>query len=327
MHVAQVSVALVVGGWLCLGLVNGCEAERSPSPAPGAQQQQPQPENGSPAAPDLPPMQPPGTAISGGQTGSGGVPMGFQCDKVAPDFCERTLRSGFGSADTPLTLAASECVPASAIDPALDAVPVCRCNYVRPNYFSDTGGTFDVVQAIGLTRRRTLLGEPNDGCEAWLDGTPASEVCLLESPAFAGCSLDAAASSCQSTCQAFSQSYSRAVSERRVEVAASSCVTCERGGSYCAGVLRSGAGCYFGLATSLGYRPRSISCDGTPEELLLRELNGSEYVRRCPFEDGAPACELVPGASCLDGGVPAPEDAGVVASDPAAADAAVPDAG
>lgn len=255
------------------------------------------------------PRRPP-EQVNGGQTGSGGIPPGFSCDQLAAGSCETSLRSAFGAEETQLTAAGSECVPASALDPALDEAPVCRCDYTRARYFSDTGGSDTVQLVVGLNQRRVALGAPSDGCEVWYRGTPSSGVCLVQSSAFAGCSLDAAASSCESACQSLSDSHGRAISTRAVEVLAATCVQCASG--YCAGVVRSQGACYFGLQYSLnfGYGAASIPCEGSGEEMLSKQLDASRYSTECEVSGREPTCENSAGGACVDAGTTDSPDAG-----------------
>lgn len=261
-------------------------------------------EEGPPALPDTQTPE----IRAGGQTGSGGIPMGFSCDQIAGGSCEASLRRGFGVAQTPLILTASECIPASEVDPNLPDSAVCRCQFSSHNYFSDTGGTSEVSHTIGLARSRATPSEPGDGCELWFQDRPTTGRCLFESSAFSGCSLDDVATSCQSSCQTLAANRAQAVATQNstVEVAASACVQCNSGN--CVGVLRAGNECFFGMQTSLsdGYIPTVIPCDGSADEQLRSQVQQSRYLRRCSLEtDAGPQ----PIASPVDGG---PGDAGLL---------------
>jgi hypothetical protein len=301
---------------LCLGLAVACEEQGGHSPMQPAQS-----ETGEDR--DLPPQLPPQERVSGGQTGSGGLPPKISCENVALGGCATSLRNAFHAADTPLTPVGSECVRASALDATLDEFPVCRCGYTRARYFSDTGDIDEVQITVGLDRRRVALGAPSEGCEVWYRGAPSSGVCLVQSNEFAGCSIDAAASSCQSVCQTLSSNYANVISASDVEVLAATCVQCNSG--YCVGVLRSRDACYFGLQYSLnfGYGAASIPCEGSGEEMLSRQLDASGYSIECELPGSVPACESATGGACTDAGATGLPDAG----GPSAPDAAASDAG
>lgn len=249
------------------------DALASPSPSGATQSESPPPLSNSEA---------PSSATTPVQNGSGGLPPGFICDWIAPGACEESLRQGFGVTQTPLSLTATECVPASAVDPNLDHSPVCRCEFTSSNYFSDTGDMSSSVYTIGLARIRSTPSGPQDGCELWFQNSPETGICLLESSAFAGCSLYDAASSCQSSCQTLATNRAQAVATqmRTVEVVAASCVQCSSG--YCLGVLQIGTRCFLGMQYSLGYgyHPRPIACDASAEE----QLQQSGYLRECSLQ-------------------------------------------
>jgi len=234
-----------------------------------------------------------GTTV--GPTSSQGVPPAFMCDWIAPGACEESLRQGFGVTETPLVLTGSQCVPASATDPGLDDSPVCRCEFTSSNYFSDTGGTYSSALTIGLARVRATPSEPGDGCDLWFQNDPETGICLLESSAFSGCSLDDAARSCQSSCQMFASNRAQAVATQTsaVEVAASACVQCSdssgNSSGYCSGLLRIANRCLFGTQHSLGfgYHPQYVACDGSAEDQLHALVQQSDYLQGCSLQTDA----------------------------------------
>lgn len=250
----------------------------------------------------LPPRLPNGEAPSSATT-AGGIPPLISCDLIAPRACEESLRQGFGVTQTPLVLAASECVPASAVDPSLDDSTVCRCEFTSSSYFSDTGGSSSSTYTIGLARIRTTASGPGDGCELWFQNNPDTGICLLESSAFGGCSLDDAASSCQSSCQTLATNRAQAVATqmRTVEVVAASCVQCN--GGYCLGVLQVGSRCFLGMqhALGFGYYPQPSACDASVEE----QLQQSGYLRECSVQtDGSTEPLPTPAGDAGDAGLP-----------------------
>jgi hypothetical protein len=294
---------------LTLACLSGCGGQPSSVPAtleaaPGASGAM---EGNFP--PRLADEQTPSSARVGGQTGSGGLPMGFACDQIARGACEESLQRGFGATQTPLALTASECVPASAVDPALSDAPVCRCVFTSRRYFSDTGDTFESAYTIGLASNRATASEPGDGCEVWFQNNPASGVCLLESSAFSGCSLSDPASSCLSSCATLAARRDQAVARERgaVGVAAAACVECNSG--YCFGVLHVGDRCFSGRQYSLGfgYYPRSIACEGSPEDQLRSIV---EEWGCSPRDAGAQPLPPAPGDAGLPTDAGMPSDAG-----------------
>ena len=285
---------------LALGLALAC-SDTPNVPAPGV---------GTPTpSPDVPNSTPAPThnAQIGGQTGSGHIEPWSSCQQVATNGCGPILLAGFGPTETPLQPAASRCVPASELDPTLDAAPVCQCSFTR-NYFSDTdtGGTLDVAYTVGLAQRRSALGQGGDSCEVRL-----RDECAFDSAAFAGCSLDAAESSCEATCGQLSRGYSAAVARLKanVDVLAAECVQCNS--VSCFGILRYGERCFAANQGSLEYIERPIPCDATPAQTLQAQLE--EFIARssCTIERPDP-CAGDAGAACTpDAGGPlaAPTDA------------------
>jgi hypothetical protein len=303
---------------LAFGLALAC-ADTPGVTAPGVGTPTPSPDvpNSTPAPTD-------NTQI-GGQTGSGGLPPGFSCQQVATVGCGPSLLMGFGQTETPLQPAASRCVPASELDPTLDAVPVCQCSFTRNNYFSDTGGTSNVAYTVGLAQRRSALGQGGDSCELRL-----GDECVFDSTAFAGCSLDAAETSCDVTCGQLSRQYSAAVAQSKasVEVLAAECVECP--GGYCFGILRAGGRCFAASQYSLGfgYIARPIPCDATPAQTLQAQLDEFVAGSSCTIERPDPlTCEGDAGAACtLDAGGPLAAPADASTADAASSDASTLDA-
>jgi hypothetical protein len=297
---ARTPPALAVAG--LLGCSNQSDSTpgtlASPSPSDATESKSP---------PRLPNSEAPSSATTAVPNGSGGLPPGFTCDGIAPDACEESLRQGFGVTQTPLALTASACVPASAVDPSLDDSPVCRCEFTSGNYFSDTGDTSSSAYTIGLARIRATPSGPGDGCELWFQSNPETGICLLEGSAFAGCSLDNAASSCQGPCQTLAANRAHAVATqmRTVEVVAASCVQCDTG--YCLGVLQIEHTCFLGMQYSLGYGyyPQPITCDASAEE----QLQQSGYLRECSLQASGSA-EPLPTGGQDDAGSPSDAGAG-----------------
>jgi hypothetical protein len=259
----------------------GCSDQSDPTPDTLASSR-PSDATESKSPPWLPNGEAPSSATTAVPNGSGGLPPGFMCDGIAPDACEDSLRQGFGVTQTPLVLSASGCVPASAVEPSLDDSPVCHCEFTSGNYFSDTGGSSSSAYTIGLARTHATPSGSGDGCELWFQNSPETGICLLESSAFAGCSLDNAASSCQSPCQMLATNRAQAVATqmRTVAVVGVSCVQCNSG--YCLGVLQVGTRCFLGMQYSLGYgyHPEPIACDASAEE----QLQQSGYLRECALQ-------------------------------------------
>jgi hypothetical protein len=221
---------LPLGLGTVLGSLGACSNEPSstlltiPSPTP-----QPELERQSPAPlPETPPQFPtphPGTApqpvILGGQTGSGSAPARMTCE--APDggasrgvlveanpelrsSCAALVERAYRRLMPDLEPVSSACVPAASMDPSLSAgAPICQCSFDSEDPRSDTRERVSVTYSIGLERSRTLLGKPAGGCEAagpyqWQGSASGNESCAFASEDFAGCSLDAAATSCEATC-------------------------------------------------------------------------------------------------------------------------------
>jgi hypothetical protein len=239
--------------------------------------------------------------VEGGQTGSGGLPAPFSCERLSSGACASSLAEAFADAETPLALSSSACVAAAPVDATIDGPPICNCSYSRLHYFSDTGNRFDVSFTLGLERRRAMLGEPGDGCEFRLPNATLGNPCLLESAAFEGCSLDLPDTSCESACLAASQNHAAAVARARadVEVLASTCVECNSGN--CAGILRVGDNCFYGAQSSLafGYHPTPVACESSAEDQLATAIE-AHFGSSCRALE--PSC-TASGSSCPDAGV------------------------
>jgi hypothetical protein len=256
-----------------------------------------------------PPRLPSSTATAL-QNGSGGIPAPLGCDGLAPEACEKSLRQGFGITQTPLVLTASECVPASAVDPSLDDSTVCRCEFASVNYSSDMGDMSSSAYTIGLARLRATASATEEGCELWFQNDPETGICLLESRAFSGCSLADAAGSCQSSCQALATHRAQAVATQTatVEVVAASCVRCNW--DHCLGVMQIGSRCFLGMQSSLGYGyyPQPIACDASVEEQLQQS-----GLQQCSlYTDGSAQPLPTPAGGPGDAGLPG--DAGASAA-------------
>lgn len=200
----------------------------------------------------------------------------------------------------------SECVAARATDATLDDVPVCRCDYESAHYFSDTGQRTSSSYTVGLARRRSILSQPGDSCELRRDYPAFGSVCLLEGAAFSGCTTDEADNSCEAVCGEVSRKHADllARSSESVEALAAECLPCASG--YCAGVLRAGDRCFFGMQYSLGfgYYPVSIPCDATPEQMLEAQIQANGYLNTCNLQVSEEAsCTSSTSAACEDAGV------------------------
>jgi len=277
---------------LALNLALAC-AETPSVPAPGVITPAP-----SPVIPTSTPT-PTDDALEGGQTGSGGVPIGFSCQQVPSSACGPSLLAAFAKAETPLESAGSLCVPASEVDPTLDAVPVCQCSFTRSTYFSDIAGSRSKrAFTVGLAQRRAALGQGGDSCDVRF-----MDECVLEGAAFAGCSLDTAESSCEATCGQLSRRYSNVVAQSKalVEVLTAECVPCAVVAGLCLGILRVGEHCFSAAQESLNYdyTPRSLPCDATPEQALQAEVDAYSYRSNCTIARPDPlVCEGDAGAAC-----------------------------
>jgi hypothetical protein len=182
-----------------------------------------------------------------------------------------------------------------------------------------------VAYTVGLAQRRSALAQGGEGCEIRL-----ADECVFYSTDFAGCSLDAAESSCDVTCSQLSRQYSAAVAQWKasVEVLAAACVQCNSG--YCFGILRDRERCFAASQYSLGfgYIPRPIPCDATPEQTLQAQLDEFVAGSSCTIERPDPlACEADAGAACTaDAGGPIAAPADGSTTDASASGAASTDA-
>jgi hypothetical protein len=236
-----------------------------------------------PSQPGTPPSFPapqPGTApqpvLLGGQTGSGSAPVRITCEAadagasrgfvvadVTTDLrgsCAALVEGAYRKLMPELEPVSSQCVAAATLDPNLTAgAPVCQCRFDAPDPESDTQHRTQVTYAIGLERSRTLLGMPAGGCEAagpyqWQGSPGSNEACAFTSEEFGGCSLGAAATTCESTCATLrareAELAARVLS--RYEPLGDECrSTHDIGDCYgaCIGALRVGEQCYRGVVS------------------------------------------------------------------------------
>jgi hypothetical protein len=262
--------------------------------------------------------------------------MALSCDTLGDEGCRANLAAGFLRTSTGLFPTRSECVPASSLDSNLDQVAVCHCEYRSPHFYSDTGDSSPVDYTIGLARLRMGLGLGGDSCEVLRGYAGFGNVCLIDSSEFAGCSLDAAETSCEASCEALSQADASFLTRTRanVEVLASQC-RCGAFNSWsdaCVGVLRVADTCFFSIQDEwFGYEPRATPCDAPPEQMLAELVSDRPDLARCP--EPPPPCTSTTSsdsncsdASTLDAGTLAVGTADASTTDAARPDAATLDA-
>jgi hypothetical protein len=227
-------------------------------------------------------VEPPLATAEGGQTGSGGLPPLYRCDDTpeVQEGCGLAIRAQMASLYFEIPLKRTECVPASAIDPAYsDDTPICRCYYDAQDN-SDRGEQYETWYTVGLAHRRQLLGEAGDSCEQRINHLGAPNTCLLEASDFSGCSLEDPRGSCDDGCAFVADANRRTVEALMADLTlldtecVSDCPSRAPGGA-CLAAFRLADQCWVGAAGFLqdGSHLSAVSCDQTPEQMIQSQCD------------------------------------------------------
>jgi hypothetical protein len=305
---------LVPLGLTVIGMLAGCGNEPSSSPLTSPSPGEPPPCVAPQCVPQFPAPQPgtaPAPVLLGGQTGSGSAPVRMTCEAAdggashgvvveatidLRSSCAALIEGAYRKLMPDLESAGSECVAAATLDSSLAAAaPVCRCSFEFEDPQSDAQYRMGASFAIGLERSRTLLGKPAGGCEAAgpfqsRGSAGSNEACAFTSEEFGGCSLDAAATSCDSTCATLRarQAELAARAKNRYEPLGDEChSTHDIDDCYgaCVGSFRLGSHCYRGVVSRYDDVFRNlegVDCEAPlAESLAPRETDLLSYLPFC----------------------------------------------
>jgi hypothetical protein len=297
------------------GLLGACGSEPSttqltmpsPTPQPGTPPPFPEPQPGTAPPP----------VTLGGQTGSGGAPARMTCEaadggashgvlvEATHDLrssCAALVERAYRRLMPELHPVGSECVSAASVDPSLAAgAPVCQCSFDAADGQTDGFEQISVNYTIGLERSRTLLGIPAGGCEAagpyqWMYSATGDEACAFASEDFAGCSLEAPATSCESTCATLRERQTTLAARvtSRYEPLGDECrSTHDLDDCYgaCIGAFQVGQGCYRGVVSrffDLFQNFEQVDCTAPLADTLEpRETDRVSYMPFCTVDFSA----------------------------------------